>query len=310
MTDLLTAWTRAPTRRCLGAAAAPAARGRRAGAALAELVLAVEAAAPGSGGTCCSPTEPRSGRPPGPRAVACACRRRGPRRLEPIDDRAGGNRSPTGGWWWPALATAGSASSPQRRETHEPALLDIQLTDPDAEAALRTDAPRRLTAVPKHLRPSGSTTPRQRAVRTDHRAARVLPDADRTGTAGAHRGHLARCPWRTHRRARLRLVGQTGCCSTRFRRSARCADTWPQDVSEAALRQASTRWPPTTRTGPARVVGDLHRHLNRLPAAPAPHGRVPRVHHRQPAARERAEFLSQLRSVLRPGEQLLLGTAS
>jgi L-histidine N-alpha-methyltransferase len=86
----------------------------------------------------------------------------------------------------------------------------------------------------------------------------------------------------------------------------------PQDVSEAALRQAldalAADYPGLALHG---VVGDFTRHLNRLPGGSG-HRMVAflggTIGNLLPA--ERAEFLSQLRSVLRPGEQLLLGTAS
>ena len=83
----------------------------------------------------------------------------------------------------------------------------------------------------------------------------------------------------------------------------------PQDVSEAALRQAmdalAAEYPKLELHG---VVGDFTSHLDRLPRGDRRMvaflgGTIGNL-----LPGERAAFLHQLRSVLQPGEQLLLGT--
>ena len=67
----------------------------------------------------------------------------------------------------------------------------------------------------------------QRAVREDHRAARVLPDPGRAvhpagRRAGDRRAHRGAASWSSSARARRR---RRGCCSTRCATRARCAAT-------------------------------------------------------------------------------------
>ena len=115
--------------------------------------------------------------------------------------------------------------------------------------------------------------PRQRAVRADHRAARVLPDPHRAGPAGAHASTTSP---RLSGADTLVELGSGSSEKTRLlldalRRAGTLRRYVPLDVSETALRQAAaTRWPPTTRawpctawsaTSPATSTG--------CPAAPA-----------------------------------------
>jgi L-histidine Nalpha-methyltransferase len=194
------------------------------------------------------------------------------------------------------------------------ALLDIQLSDADAEAALRADARAGLTARPKQLPPKwfydarGSELfeqitelPEYYPTRTERELLRrtvddiaLLSGADTIVELGS--GSSAKT------RLLLDAFGRAGT----LRRYV------PQDVSEAALRQAldalAADYPGLELHG---VVGDFTRNLDRLPGGSGRRliaflgGTIGNL---LPA--ERAAFLAQLRSVLRPGEQLLLGTAS
>ena len=194
------------------------------------------------------------------------------------------------------------------------ALLDIQLTDADAEAALRTDARAGLTAVPKHLPPKWFYDARGSEL---FEQITELPEYYPTRTERALLARTVDDIARLSGADTIVELGSGSSAKTRllldaFRRSGTLRRYVPQDVSEAALRQAldalAADYPGLALHG---VVGDFTRHLNRLPGGSG-HRMVAflggTIGNLLPA--ERAEFLSQLRSVLRPGEQLLLGTAS
>ena len=153
--------------------------------------------------------------------------------------------------------------------------------------------------------------PRQRAVRGDHRAARVLPDPHRAGAARRAASTRSRGVRRRHAgRAGLGLVGEDPAAARRVHAGpARCAGTCRRTSSESALRQAldalAVDYPGLALHG---VVGDFTRTSTGCPAATRRMvaflgGTIGNL---LPA--ERAAFLDQLRSVLQPGEQLLLGT--
>jgi L-histidine N-alpha-methyltransferase len=198
-------------------------------------------------------------------------------------------------------------------------VLDIHLTEHDAEAALRADARAGLTADPKHLPPKwfydarGSELFEQITELPEYyptRTERALLDryvAEIAAESGADV---------------LVELGSGSSAKTRLLLDAFSAAGYlrwyvPQDVSGSALRLAmdalAAEYPDLALHG---VVGDFTRHLDRLPGgrrAPLPGGERRMVAflggtigNLLPA--ERAEFLGGLRAVLEPGEQLLLGT--
>ena len=285
-------------------------------AALAELLLAVEAAAPGSrlnvlltDGTGIWATawdHALSMRVTDDAALVAS---------EPIDDRAG---------WEPVpdrcLAVARPGRLPDQHarpddgRTMSSALLDIQLTDADAEAALRADARAGLTAVPKHLPPKWFYDARGSEL---FEQITELPEYYPTRTERALLARTVDDIARLSGADTIIELGSGSSAKTRllldaFRRTGTLRRYVPQDVSEAALRQAldalAADYPGLALHG---VVGDFTRNLNRLPGGSG-HRMVAflggTIGNLLPA--ERATFLSQLRSVLRPGEQLLLGTAA
>lgn len=196
-------------------------------------------------------------------------------------------------------------------------LLDIHLTEHDADTALRADALTGLTATPKHLPPKwfydarGSELferitglPEYYPTRTE-RALLEESAPEIAGVSGADT--LVELGSGSSAKTRLLLDA--------FRETLR----WyvPQDVSESALRQAmdalAGEYPDLRLHG---VVGDFTQHLDRLPGgADNP---LPGAGRRMVAflggtignltPEERIEFLTRLRAVLAPGEQLLLGT--
>jgi L-histidine N-alpha-methyltransferase len=190
-------------------------------------------------------------------------------------------------------------------------VLDIHLTDHDAETALAADARAGLTASPKSLPPKwfydarGSVLfeeitrlPEYYPTRTERALLEgavdeiaVLSGADMLVELGSG----------SSEKTRLLLDA--------FRRTGSLATYVPQDVSASALRAAmdalAPDYPGLALHG---VVGDFTRHLDRLPrgrrrAVAFLGGTIGNL-----APRDRAAFLTQLRSVLAPGEQLLLGT--
>jgi L-histidine Nalpha-methyltransferase len=193
-------------------------------------------------------------------------------------------------------------------------LLDIQLTDTDAEAALRADARAGLTATPKHLAPKWFYDARGSEL---FELITELPEYYPTRTERAileqHVDEIALCSGADT----LVELGSGSSVKTRllldaFTRAGTLCRYVPQDVSEPALRQALDALAPDyPRLALHGVVGDFTGDL----------GRLPRGERRRMIAflggtignllpDERAAFLGRLRAVLAPGEQLLLGTAS
>lgn len=193
-------------------------------------------------------------------------------------------------------------------------LLDIQLTEADAEAALRADARAGLTATPKHLPPKWFYDARGSEL---FEAITELPEYYPTRTERALLARSVADIARLSGAAAIIELGSGSSAKTRLLLDAfRTAGTlgWyvPQDVSEPALRQAldalATDYPGVALRG---VVGDFTGSLDWMPRDVGRRlvaflgGTIGNL---LPA--ERAAFLARVRSVLRPGEQLLLGTAS
>jgi len=191
------------------------------------------------------------------------------------------------------------------------ALLDIHLTEDDADAALRADARSGLTANPKQLPPKwlydarGSELFEQITELPEYyptRTERALLERSVDEIAVASGADT------------LVELGSGSSVKTRllldaFTRAGTLRQYVPQDVSESALRLAmdalAVEYPELELHG---VVGDFTKHLDRLPRG---RRRIVAflggtIGNLVPA--ERAAFLTQLRSVLQPGEQLLLGT--
>jgi L-histidine N-alpha-methyltransferase len=198
-------------------------------------------------------------------------------------------------------------------------LLDIHLTDDDADTALRADARAGLTATPKHLPPKWFYDARGSEL---FEQITELPEYYPTRTERALLDRVAPEVAEVSGADTLVELGSGSSAKTRLLLDAFDATgslRWyvPQDVSESALRQAmdalAAEYPDLRLRG---VVGDFTRHLDRLPGgrrAPLP-GADRRmvaflggtIGNLLPA--ERALFLGRLRAVLEPGEQLLLGT--
>ncbi len=191
------------------------------------------------------------------------------------------------------------------------ALLDIHLTDGDADTALRGDARAGLTATPKQLPPKwfydarGSELferitelPEYYPTRTE--AALLARSVDEIAVASGAQT-LVELGSGSSSKTRLLLDA--------FRRTGTLRRYVPQDVSASALRLAmdalAVEYPDLALHG---VVGDFTKHLDRLPGGDrrmvaflgGTIGNLTRD--------ERYEFLRRLRAVLEPGEQLLLGT--
>jgi L-histidine N-alpha-methyltransferase len=191
------------------------------------------------------------------------------------------------------------------------ALLDVHLTEADAETALRADVRAGLTARPKTLPPKwfydarGSELfeeitelPEYYPFRTERALLTATVDEIAT-VSGA---------------STLVELGSGSSVKTRllldaFRRAGTLRRYVPQDVSESALRGAldvlGSAYPGLDLHG---VVGDFTRDLHRLPRGGVRMiaflgGTIGNL-----LPGERAEFLAHVRSVLEPGEQLLLGT--
>lgn len=191
------------------------------------------------------------------------------------------------------------------------ARLDVHLTEGDADRALRADVRAGLTAAPKQLPPKwfydarGSELferitelPEYYPTRTE--AALLARSVDEIAAASGA-DTLVELGSGSSSKTRLLLDA--------FGRAGTLRRYVPQDVSESALRLAmgalAAEYPDLALHG---VVGDFTTHLDRLP----------RGDHRMVAflggtignllPAERRAFLTQLRSVLQPGEQLLLGT--
>ncbi len=198
--------------------------------------------------------------------------------------------------------------------TRSAGVLDIHLTDDDAEAALAADARAGLTARPKSLPPKwfydtrGSELfeeitrlPEYYPTRTERA---LLERAVDEIAALARADTLVELGSGSSEKTRLLLDG--------LRRAGGLTTYVPQDVSASALRAAmdalAPDYPGLALHG---VVGDFTRHLDRLPGGQDGRriiaflggtiGNLP--------PRDRAAFLTTLRGVLRPGERLLLGTS-
>ncbi|MHA6794756.1 L-histidine N(alpha)-methyltransferase [Pseudonocardia bannensis] len=191
------------------------------------------------------------------------------------------------------------------------ALLDVHLTEADADAALRADARAGLTAEPKELPPKwfydarGSELfekitelPEYFPTRTER--ALLLDSVDEIASASGADTVVE--------------LGSGSSYKTRvlldaFTRAGTLRRYVPQDVSESALRGAmdalEEEYPDLELHG---VVGDFTHDLDRLPKG----GRRliaflgGTIGNLLPDERDR--FLAHVRSVLEPGEQLLLGT--
>ena len=193
------------------------------------------------------------------------------------------------------------------------ARIDVHLTPTDARTALRADVLHGLTARPKELPPKYFYDARGSEL---FERITALPEYYPTRTEAAllaaHVDEIAALSGT----ATLVELGSGSSAKTRllldaFLRAGTLRRYVPQDVSEAALRGAldalTVRYPALELHG---VVGDFTRDLHRLPAA-GPDGRRlvaflgGTIGNLVPA--QRAAFLSRLRAVLAPGEQLLLG---
>jgi L-histidine N-alpha-methyltransferase len=191
------------------------------------------------------------------------------------------------------------------------ALLDIHLTDADADVALRADALAGLTARPKNLPPKWFYDARGSAL---FEQITQLPEYFPTRTERALLEHAADAIAITSGADTIVELGSGSSAKTRllldaFGRAESLRRYVPQDVSEPALREAMSAlqadYPGLELHG---VVGDFTAHLDRLP--PEGHRMVAflggTIGNLLPP--ERAEFLRALRVALRPGEQFLLGT--
>ena len=244
-------WRRAPTRRSLWALVLHRLRaGDDAGRALADTVLEVAAAAPGSRLNLLltdgdddrgdhlgrHPLLPDRARPP---------HRRGLRTVRRRSALAGGTRP------HPARSRAAPRSgSPRSRNEHDlasaPPRSFVRESVPAHPhpargrhgAALRADV---LARAHPHPQDAAAEVvlrrPRQRTLRGDHPAARVLPDPGRARDPARPGRRDRRRDRRAHPgRAGLRLVGEDPASAGRA--AASCSRTCPVDVSESALRQA------------------------------------------------------------------------
>ena len=153
---------------------------------------------------------------------------------------------------------------------------------------------------------------RQRALRGDHPAARVLPDPRRAGDPGRPRRARsppppAPAPWSSWARApRTR----PGCCSTRCARPARCAATsrWTsaRPRCRGGRRRCSADYPGLAVTGRRRRLrgasGPARRRRRRgwSPSSAAPSATC--------CPAQRAAFLASVRARLGARRRLLLGT--
>lgn len=190
-------------------------------------------------------------------------------------------------------------------------VLDVYLTEADSAAALREDARRGLTSVPKDLPPkwfydaAGSELyelitklpeyypfDAEREILRE-RAGEIAEVSGAESLVELGSGSSEKTRWL------LDALGEVGT----LRRYL------PLDVSEAALREAmpdlAEEYPGLLVHG---IVGDFTRHLSRIPAEGKRllaflGGTIGNLR-----PDERAEFLRSARAALRPGEQLLLGT--
>lgn len=191
------------------------------------------------------------------------------------------------------------------------ALLDIHLTEDDAGIALRADVRSGLAAEEKQLPPKWFYDARGSEL---FERITELPEYYPTRTEAALLAHSVDEIAVASGADTLVELGSGSSSKTRllldaFARAGTLRRYVPQDVSESALRLAmdslAVEYPDLALHG---VVGDFTVHLDRLPRGDRRMvaflgGTIGNL---LPA--ERRAFLTQLRSVLRPGEQLLLGT--
>jgi len=191
-------------------------------------------------------------------------------------------------------------------------LLDIHLTGADADAALRADVRAGLTAARKSIPPKWFYDARGSALFEEITA---LPEYYPTRTERALLERSVAEIAAASGADTLVELGSGSSAKTRllldaFRRAGTLRTYVPQDVSEAALREAidalAREYPGLEVHG---VVGDFTADLDKLPR-----GRSRRmvaflggtIGNLLPP--ERAGVLTALRATLEPGEQLLLGT--
>ncbi|MBO0853457.1 MAG: L-histidine N(alpha)-methyltransferase, partial [Nocardia sp.] len=188
--------------------------------------------------------------------------------------------------------------------------LDIHLTDADMAAALRSDARIGLTATPKSLPPKWFYDARGSEL---FEAITALPEYYPTRT---ERALLERVVGEIAGIAQAEVLVELGAGSadkTRLLLSALQSEgplkTYvPQDVSASALRQAAARvGAEFPRLAVHGVVSDFTETLRDLPRGGRRMiaflgGTIGNL-----VPEERARFLTGVREVLEPGEQLLLG---
>ena len=195
------------------------------------------------------------------------------------------------------------------------ARVDVHLTPADADPALRVDVLRGLTARPKALPPTYFYDARGSELFEEITALpEYYPTRTEAALLTAHVDEIAALS----RAGTLVELGSGSSAKTRllldaFVRSGTLRRYVPQDVSESALRGALDELGPDYPTLALHgVVGDFTRHLHRLPAGDGPGDRRlvaflgGTIGNLTPD--QRAVFLRRLRTVLAPGEQLLLGT--
>ncbi|MFR9803469.1 L-histidine N(alpha)-methyltransferase [Pseudonocardia sp. RS010] len=195
--------------------------------------------------------------------------------------------------------------------TNRPTELDVHLTAADAEAALRADARVGLTAHPKELPPKYFYDARGSEL---FEKITELPEYYPTRTERALLEESVGAIAEASRADTVVELGSGSSAKTRllldaFGAAGTLRRYVPQDVSEAALRGALDTLAAEYRHLELHgVVGDFTKDLTALPAG----GRRMiaflggTIGNLRPA--ERAAFLAHVRSVLEPGEQLLLGT--
>ena len=143
----------------------------------------------------------------------------------------------------------------------------------------------------------------QRAVRPDHAAARVLPDADREGDAARRRARRrGPPPSAAPRRARLR-IGREGARAAR----GHGGGGRPGELHPARRRRGGARREPVEpgQRAPGLARPGDRRRLPRRPAGPRSGplaaDRLPRQHDRQPPPRRPALLLPRRGGRARPG---------
>jgi L-histidine Nalpha-methyltransferase len=190
------------------------------------------------------------------------------------------------------------------------AVLDVYLSESDAEAELRSDARIGLTALPKVLQPKwfydalGSEIYERITALPEYypfNAEREILRAQ-AGQIAAASGAEALVELGSGSSEKTRLLLDALSAHGTLR------SYLPLDVSEAALREATSAlavdYPRLTVHG---IVGDFTWHLSRIPAVGKRllaflGGTIGNL-----MPEDRAVFLRKARAVLRPGEQLLVG---